>query len=938
MTPVAVVGRDEELASLHVFASSLGGGPAALIVRGEPGIGKTTLWRAGVETAREQGLGVLAATPAEAETKLSFAALGDLLEGVLPDVLSRLPAPQRHALEVALLLEEAAGPPPDRRAVAVAFLTAVRALADKAPLVLAVDDVQWLDASSAGVLQFVARRLRAEPVGLLIAERVTQPGPMPLELERALSAHRLGSIELGPLTLGAVHRLLHERLGATFPRPLLLRLHQASGGNPFFALEIGRALDRGDIRPTPGHPLPVPRSLDELAQARISALPAETRRLLLIASASSDPTVPLVAEVLGGGDAHATIRPAIDNHVVALENERIRFAHPLLASAAYMAADRVEQRAVHRRLAAVVDELEERARHLALAAETEDSEIATVLDEAARRARARGAPAAAAELAEEALRLTPAHRHEESLRRKIDAAGHHFEAGDAGQARSLLEEAARDSPPGPRRAEALMWLARAHAFEADLRVAVRVYREALAEAEQDSDAKAEADRGLAVGLMRMLEDLPTAARHARAAVGAAERRRNADVLPDLLASQGLIEGLLGRPGARALVQRAAELDELGSSSLTHFMSALRRGRFMLGVFLLWAEDLEDGRRNLEFALERALEAGDESSLPLLFRYLAFHDWLAGEWARASLRADDGYEIALQTGQPSQQAVLIATKALALAYLGREGEARQAAEEGIRLADETGAMFGTLLALSALGFLELSLGNPAAAHGHLGPLGERLEAAGVREPGVLRFIPDEVESLVALGRLDEAEALLARLEKRARKLDRVSALGAAGRCRGLLLAARGDIEGALESVRGALVALEQVPMPFERARTLLALGALERRARQKRAAREALNAALAVFEQLGAALWAEKARLELARIGGRASASDGLTPTERRVAELVAQGLGSKQVAAKLFLSPKTVEGHLSRIYTKLGVHSRVELARRILDDHVTHAS
>jgi DNA-binding CsgD family transcriptional regulator len=228
---------------------------------------------------------------------------------------------------------------------------------------------------------------------------------------------------------------------------------------------------------------------------------------------------------------------------------------------------------------------------------------------------------------------------------------------------------------------------------------------------------------------------------------------------------------------------------------------------------------------------------------------------------------------------------------------------------------------------ALGLLELSLDRPAEAVQVLSPERERLLAAGVGEPGAVRFVPDEIEALLALGRVEDAAALLGWLEEHGRALNRASALAAAGRCGGLLAAARGEIDIALAAFEQALAAHELVPMPFEHARTLLALGSVQRRARKRSAARETLSHALATFEQLGAALWAEKTHAELARVAGRAPVGWGLTPTEHRVAELVAAGLTNREAAAQLFLTQKTVEFHLRNVYRKLGVRSRTELAR-----------
>ncbi|MDQ4082412.1 MAG: AAA family ATPase, partial [Actinomycetota bacterium] len=264
-----IVGRDEELAAIDRFLAS--DDPTALVVEGEAGIGKTTIWQAGTTRAREYEYLVLATRPAEAETQLSFAALGDLFGDVRDDVLSELPAPQQRALEVALLLADASGRAPDQRAVSFAFLSALRALARATPVLVAVDDVQWLDLPSAAVLAFTVRRLRAERIAFLLARRLAPGSDEPPPLERAIPPERLDRLTLGPLTLGALHHLLHGNLGTAFARPRLRRVHELSGGNPFFALELGRALARGAVALEPGQPLPV--SLDALVRDRLASLP-----------------------------------------------------------------------------------------------------------------------------------------------------------------------------------------------------------------------------------------------------------------------------------------------------------------------------------------------------------------------------------------------------------------------------------------------------------------------------------------------------------------------------------------------------------------------------------------------------------------------------------------------------------------------------------------
>jgi DNA-binding CsgD family transcriptional regulator len=303
--------------------------------------------------------------------------------------------------------------------------------------------------------------------------------------------------------------------------------------------------------------------------------------------------------------------------------------------------------------------------------------------------------------------------------------------------------------------------------------------------------------------------------------------------------------------------------------------------------------------------------------------------LSGDWGRAERYADEGYDAALQTGQPSQQAVLAGSRALVAAHTGDVEVARATAGEALRLADATGSGFAELLARWALGLLELSLGDAERAAHELEPLLEATEAAGVREPGLARFVPDAIEARIRLGQLEGAAELLTTHEERARRLDRPSALAAAVRCRGLLLAARTDLGGARAALDAAFAEHARVRLPFERGRTLLALGAVQRRTRQRRLARETLNQALAIFEELGAELWAGQAHAELTRIGGRAGASNELTPSEQRIAELVAEGKTNKEVAAILVVTHRTVESALTQIYRKLDIRSRTELARRL---------
>ena len=921
-----IIGREEELAELRGFLDAADRVPAAFLMEGEPGIGKTVLWRAGVELARARQLRVLTAIPATAETRLSFAALADLLEPVLADVLPSLPRPQRRALEIALLLDGPSGPAPDPRAVAFAFLTAIRALAREGPVVVAIDDIQWLDRPSASTVEFALRRLHSEPVVFLLALRSGE-GAAPLGLDRALPEGELRRLPIGPLSLGALHRLLGERLDLVTSRPKLRRIRELSGGNPLFALELGRAVQRGAIRLEPGEALP--GTLAAAVRDRLMLLPQETRTALLAASALSQPTLALVRAAVGG-DPEPRLAPALEANVIEVEGDRIRFSHPLLASGVYSEADSAERRALHRRLAELLPDLEERARHLALGSEGPDEEVAVELENAAERAHGLGAFASAAELAELARRLTPADMEERRHRRTVQAAVNAWEAGDSERARELLSEARVTSQPGPWRGEILNWLGSIQEYEGDRRQAVHLYREARLNSGEDAVFLARAEEGLASALFLLRSDLSAAAGHGRTAVALAEQVGNPGMEIAALSQVALVDAVTGGNEWRAAVARGRELEEHTDPVQTAVSAT-----FSLAVVLTWVDEFGRAIELFRSLLEQAEERGEESAVPWILAQLCWAEFLAGRWDEAQRHAAEGIDLALQADQEPQRVFALGVRALIRAARGDVDGARADATSTLAGAEARGVMMATTLGACALGLLDLSLERFAAVHQLLGPLGARLEAGGVREPGSVRFTPDEIEALIALGRMEEAEALLSSLELQARQLDRASALASAARCRGLVCAARGDLDGALVSLQEALPAHERAAMPFEHARTLLALGATRRRARMKRPAREALEQALAIFEELGARLWADKTRAELARIGGRPAATGELTPTELRIAALAAEGRSNKEIATALFVTPKTVGTQLSRIYRKVGVHSRTELARYLSEDSAT---
>src|SRR5919201_2672917 len=464
----APLGRDAELARLRAFLERRPeDGAAALLLEGEPGIGKTALWQAATEAAHERGFRVLQARPSEAERTLSFAGLADLL-GDAHELIEQLPPVQRRPLAVALLLKEADGPAPDRRAIGVALLTTLRTLAEECPLFLGIDDIQWIDPPAAAALAFALRRLADQPLYVVMTERTASDAALGQEVARAVPCERLA---LGPLSLGAVRRLLEEQLDATFPRPILRRIYEQAGGNPFFALELARALRSRDAVLSPADELPVPDDLERLLAERLERLPAGTREPLAAVAALAEPTLEVVTEEL--------LEPVLADGVLVLEGDRLRFAHPLLATVAYRRLGARARRALHRRLAELVQEPEQRARHLALGAEGPDPALAATLDAAAAQARARGAPETAAEFAEHAITLTPAANRQDAALRRAKAAEYEMLAGDDRRARALLEQALAGDPAGPARGRVLQGLAMIEDFAADLQRAIAILREAL---------------------------------------------------------------------------------------------------------------------------------------------------------------------------------------------------------------------------------------------------------------------------------------------------------------------------------------------------------------------------------------------------------------------------------------------------------------------------
>lgn len=906
-----LVGREDELTAVAGFLDSLQG-PAALVLEGGPGIGKTRIWQAAVEAARQRGFRVLVAHPSGSEIRLALAALGDLLADLPPAALDQLPDPQRRALRVAALVEEPHEGPSVQRLIGTALLGALRAVTAQDTVVVAIDDVQWLDAASTAALSFAARRLRDERVGFMLTTRARE-GPTGLDEALPDRIHRL---VIGPLSMAAVQSLVRERLGSPLPRPLLRRLWEASRGNPLHALELGRVLlAHGGRLPEGGYQPATP--LFDLLRWRVAALPPSAQDVLLAAAVAATPSLERVRAVTGA-DAWERLRPAVEAQLLELDGTRLRFAHPLVSAVVLANADPARRRELHLQLAGVVSDPEERARHLALAAEATDADAAAALDAAAGHAEHRGAPHASAELLELAVRLTPTDHPDDAVRRALGAARAHQLAGDASHAESILRELIATLPEGPRRAEALLGLMSSDTTGANRDLAEQALREAGEDARLRASILIELAQWLEIG-----EGPPAALGDARQALALAEQSGDESLVLVALSVVGHLDSLVGGEDWLPLLQRAVDL-QAGGRVVPPWLAP----RHWIGARLMWADEVDEARGLLLAEYGQALALGDEASRSGLCLHLTQLETRAGDAERARAYAGEGWEIEEAGGREQSRATNRYALALVEAHFGDPARAQELAVEALAVFERLGDRFFTMHSRGVLAFLALGAGDYEAARRALDGLRELRTKIGIGEPGIFPFDADEIEALVGVGRLDEAQELAAELAVRGQQLDRPRLLATGHRCTGLVLASGGQLDEAVDSLDRALAEHDRLAVPVERARTLLTLGAVQRRARRKRVAREALDEALALFSRLGSAVWVQRTRAEIARIGGRTSSGSALTAGEQRVAALVAQGRTNKEVAAELFITVNTVETTLRRVYAKLGVRSRGELAHR----------
>lgn len=907
-----LVGRDAEIALVERAIERVTAQSARLLIAGEPGIGKTSLVAVALERADALGHRVLVARPTQAEAPLPFAVLADLLRDV---DLALLEPARRRVLDVALGREDASGPPPPASHLGFALVDVIEHLvAAGRPVTVVVDDVQWSDVASRELLEFAVRRLPAAGVGVIVALRAT-PGVL-----EQVAAHPLVEGDQGrllvlrPLDPEHTAAIARGAVASAISPSVLDRIVATSGGNPLYAIEFARATRAA--APTAARPLVVPESLAAATRARFEGVDGIGREALAAVAMLAHPTLDVLSD-LGLLDA---LHASEEAQIVEVRGRRVHFTHPVLATAAYEAITGTRRLDLHRRLAAVTTGTE-RCLHLALGATHPDAALAAELTEAALADLARGAPTEAAEVGLLALEATP-DDDPQRWRRVVTVSDLLFRAGRTEEAVAQVQLAHARAPEVDVRARALLtWATIEFSRSADSEIAAGLARACL-DLATDPDLRAEAHSILA---RADYLDFVAAAEHAAAALDLLRDR--SDVEPAVLAAALTASAAAGFNAGfgldRASLEQAMVLQE-GTSVL-----ASDSAYGTLAALLKYADELDEAREMFE-SLARA---ADPASLPYALGHLPQLLVWTGEWDEAERCALRHLALAEETRQESQVETARFNLALIAAHRGDAVAAEPVAKQLWEVGRAEGTPWTERMGAALLGFLAMSRGDAEAAASHFRRYDELAEEMRLLEPGFYRFHGDYAEALVALGQADQAEEVLDRLGERVARLPRPSVAAAVQRGRALVAAVRGDRDGALAAARAAVAALDGTLLRYDHARSLLTLGIVARRFQERSLARDTLADALTAFERMGAASLAQRARRERNRVSGRAPATTSphtsLTATETSVAELAAAGMTTRQIAEALYISAKTVEANLTRVYRKLGVANRAQLANHM---------
>ncbi|MEU1180942.1 AAA family ATPase [Streptomyces sp. NPDC005820] len=923
--PDLVIGREELFTSARDQLARGG----SVLLHGPAGIGKSTVLRALAADYGDAAHTVLRCSATESESHLPFLALADLFGLVLDEISDRLPTAQRTALESALTGRGESTLQRDGLALRLAVLSALRALAASGPVLLVADDLQWLDSASAELLGFAARRLGDTPVQLLCAVRTEGQ-----EYDRHLRASPPDTlaVRLNPLSRNQVSALLDHRGYTDLPRSTVREIHRTSGGNPLFALELGRALGENPTPPRPGEPLPVPTSLRALVLSRLDMLSDDARRTLLVASAGARPTLALL-HAAGRENAEAETARAAELGLLATEPEgpAVRFAHPLISAALYAEAPVTERRAAHAALSTAASDPIERARNLALATTGTDPEVAARLAEAAALARDRGAPSVAASLGLLAARHTPPDGTPPPDEHRLKAAEDAITAGEVDLARDIAREVlTRATVPADR---IRAWEVVIEAAGQALGDVDAVFPQALADAGDDPRLLALVHYHLAWRKLIVEADFSEARQEAAHAAELAARGGDRRTELMSLSFQASTETLMGHPNAPTTIKRA--LKEPQDPYVACHHNGVGAARFR---WLLMSDQLPEARATITALLREVRRRGMVESEVHFQRFLAETELRSGHCGRALDLSRESLRLARDSGIGLGASAMLAS--LAEASGGDPDRALALAREAADRAEEDGDQMYLSRALAALGHAQFVAGDAAAAVASLRRVRELETGLRITDPARGRWHGDLAEALVRVGEPGEAQDVIDVAREQALRLGRESVLAVLDRAEALVRAAHGDHEGALARLTSVQDRLAKLGYGLEEARAAFALARL----RTARPGPTSYDEAARLFRRCRALPWlrqvdaaAAAGAVEPAPLAPQAppasDALEGLASMERQVAALVMEGATNREIAARLFISVKTVEATLTRVYRKLGIRSRVDIVRLAAGRH-----
>ncbi|MDX3524072.1 helix-turn-helix transcriptional regulator [Streptomyces scabiei] len=932
--PDLVIGREELFAGAREQLARGG----SVLVHGSAGIGKSTILRALAAAEEESARTVLRCSATESESHLPFLALTDLLGLVLDEVSDQLPAPQRTALESALTGRGESTLQRDGLALRLAVLSTLRALAAKGPVLIVADDLQWLDPASVELLGFAARRLGELPVRMLCAVR-TSTDPHGHEQDRYLRASPPDTLalRLTPLSRTHVAELLENRGYTGLPRSAVRDIHRTSGGNPLFALELGRALADSPTPPRPGEQLPVPTSLRTLVLNRLDMLPAEARRTLLVASAGARPTVALL-RAAGRENAEAETARAVELGLLAPEREGpgVRFAHPLVSAALYAEATAQERRAAHAALSTAAVDPIERARHLALSTHGADPLVAARLGEAAAAARDRGAPSVAAELGLLAARRTPADATPGPDERRLQAAEDALTAGENDLGRDIAREVLNRATEPAERVRA--WMVVIDAAGQSLAEVDAVYPQVLADAGDDPRLLGLVRYQLAWRALVLEGDFAQSREEAARAAELAARAEDRRTELLALSFQAQTEMLMGHPDAPVTIKRALKEPQDPQLACHHNGAGATRFRW-----LMMSDQLGEARATITSLLREVRRRGMVESEVHYVRFLAETELRSGHCGRALDLAREGYVLARDSGIGEGASAMLTS--LAEAAGGDVERARALAREAADRAEQDGDLMYLSRALGALGHAQLVAGDAPGTVQSLRRVRELEDGLGIYDPARGRWHGDLAEALVRVGELTEAQDVIDVTRQQALRLGRESVLAVLDRAEALVRAARGEQDAAVRQLTSAQDRLAKLGYGLEEARAAFALAGLRVLPQGPGLARPgaapasgpgSYDEAARLFRRCRALPWLRQ--VEEASVAPAPPRQPAIAPsaldalavlaaTERQVAELVMEGATNREIAGRLYISVKTVEATLTRVYRKLGIRSRVDIVR-----------